>query len=235
MEKQIEETTTNHTKQKQKSSVPIYVLSASILIAAVLISGAMFYTDSPSSGGDVLGAELEVKKTDNVIGDKDAPVTIIEYSDFQCPFCRTFYENAYQSIKSEYIDKGIVRLVYRHMPLNFHAAAVPSAHAVECAAEQDKFWELHDAIFENQTLLGTGTVDYTQEDIRQWVLDIGVDASDFDKCMDSDKYVDKIKQDISDAARLGINGTPSFVINGRVIVGAQPFEAFRQVIEAELQ
>ena len=108
---------------------------------------------SPTSSKTIdpkLVKSITLNPDDRILGDEKAPVTIVEYSDFQCPFCRSFFEGSYAEIKKEYIDTGRVRLVYRHWPLDFHPMAQPSARAVECASEQGKFWQMHDAIFREQ-------------------------------------------------------------------------------------
>ncbi|MBI4159115.1 DsbA family protein [Candidatus Woesearchaeota archaeon] len=162
-----------------------------------------------------------------VIGDKDAKVTIIEFSDFQCPFCGRFYEQTLPSLQKEYIDTGKVKLAFRHLPLSFHEYAMPAAEASECANEQGKFWEYHDKIFDNQGLL-------SNEILSTWAKEVGLDADKFDKCMKDGKYKSEIQKDLSDASAYGASGTPTFFINGKILVGAQPFSAFKQVIDAEL-
>ncbi|MBI2107316.1 DsbA family protein [Candidatus Woesearchaeota archaeon] len=162
-----------------------------------------------------------------VKGDKDAKVTIVEFSDFQCPFCGRFYEQTLPSIQKEYIDTGKVKLAFRHLPLSFHEYAMPAAEASECANEQGKFWEYHDKIFTNQPSL-------SNEILSTWAKDVGLDTDKFDKCMKDGNYKSKIQKDLNDASVLGASGTPTFFINGKILVGAQPFTAFKQAIDAEL-
>jgi len=164
---------------------------------------------------------------DTIKGDKDAPVTIVEWSDFECPFCTRFYTQTLGQIDEQYIKTGKVKLIYRDFPLGFHANAQKAGEAAECAGEQEKFWEMHDKLFEEGV---SGGVD----SFKQFAKDLGLDAAKFDECLDSGAMADEVKKDMADGAAVGITGTPGFIINGQLVSGAQPFENFKQVIEAEL-
>jgi protein-disulfide isomerase len=164
---------------------------------------------------------------DAVKGDSDAPVTIIEFSDFECPFCTRFYQNTLSQIDEKYIKTGKVKFVYRDFPLNIHANAQKAGEAAECAGEQGKFWEMHDKLFDDGV---SGGVD----SFKQYASDLGLDTTKFNECLDSDKMASEVQKDFSDGSAAGVSGTPAFFINGIFISGAQPFEAFEQVIEAEL-
>lgn len=194
-------------------------------IAPTLGTNQAAPTPAPGQKVDVEVGRLET------LGNKDAKVTIIEFSDFQCPFCRSFWRDTFPQIKKEYIDTGKVRFAYRHLPLSFHAAAVPSALASECANEQGKFWEMHDKIFGEQDKQGTGTIEYTSDDLKKWAKEIGLNI---DSCLDSKKYANNVTDDEKEAGRIGATGTPTFVVNGQVTVGAQPFASFKTLIDAEL-
>jgi protein-disulfide isomerase len=169
----------------------------------------------------------ELIDDDTIKGNPNAPVTIVEWSDFECPFCTRFYEETLGQITKEYIDTGKVKLVYRDFPLGFHAQAQKAAEAAECAGEQGKFWEMHDALFDNGVSGGVTS-------FKSFAKDIGLNTEDFDECLDSGQMADEVKKDMADGQRVGITGTPGFIINGQLVTGAQPFENFRQVIEAEL-
>lgn len=179
---------------------------------------------------------------DAFLGDANAPVTVIEFSDFQCPFCRKFWEQTLPQLKQNYIDTGKVKFVYRDLPLNFHPGAQPYALAAECAEDQgiDKWEAMHDKIFEEQAKSGGGTVPYPGDDaVKQWAADISLDTSSFNECFDSNKYGDEINKDLADASAAGASGTPTVFIgndkDGYIkIVGAQPYSAFQQAIDAEL-
>lgn len=164
---------------------------------------------------------------DHVKGDPDAPVTIVEWSDFECPFCARFYRDTLSQIESEYIDTGKVKLVYRDFPLGFHAQAQKSAEAAECAGEQNKYWEMHDLLFENGVAGGV-------DSFKQFAADIGLNTAEFNECLDSGAMAAETAKDMRDGQAVGITGTPGFIINGQLVSGAQPFSAFKQVIDAAL-
>jgi len=165
---------------------------------------------------------------DPVRGDSNAKVTIVEFSDFQCPFCAKAYPTVKQTLETY---SGKVRLVYRDFPLSStHPLAQKAAEASECAEEQGKFWEYHDKLFESQAeWAGKGA-----EQFKKYAQDLGLDAEKFNACLDSDKYREEVLKDLGDGQKLGVTGTPTFFINGKMLVGAQPFEAFKQIIEEEL-
>jgi protein-disulfide isomerase len=158
-------------------------------------------------------------------GPAAAPIEMIEFSDFQCPFCLRAHPTVNQ-VLSTYGDR--VRLVYRHYPLPNHPNARPAAEASQCAAEQDKFWQYYDRLFADQTKL-------SDEGLKQSAAALGLDAGRFNACVDSHKYKDRVEADIKDGNDAGVSGTPAFFINGRLLTGAQPFEAFKRIIDEELE
>ena len=164
---------------------------------------------------------------DPMKGNADAPVTIVEFSDFECPFCARFHSQTLKQLESEYIDTGKVKLIYRDFPLSFHQNAQKAAEAAECADDQGKFWEMHDAIFENQQSLSLSS-------LKQWAVQIGLDTGEFNSCLDSGKHAGEVQNDFQEGASYGVTGTPGFFINGIPLVGAQPFSSFKQIIDSEL-
>jgi len=157
-------------------------------------------------------------------GPKTAPIEIVEFSDFQCPYCQRANPTLNQ-VLSTYGDR--IHFVYRHFPLPSHPNARPAAEASQCAAEQGKFWAYHDKLFANPSKLG-------DSDLRQHAVDLGLDASKFNACVDSHKFRAQVDADAQAGEEAGVNGTPAFFINGRVLSGAQPFEAFKRIIDDEL-
>jgi protein-disulfide isomerase len=160
-----------------------------------------------------------------VLGPEDAEVTIVEYSDFQCPFCARVVPTLNQ-IRDTYGDK--VKLVYKHLPLGIHPEAGPAAAAVEAAGMQGKFWEMHDKIFAGQRELSDAKY-------VEWARDLGLDLDRFDTDRKSEAVRARIAKDEEEAQRLGVSGTPAFFINGRFLSGAQPFDAFKRIIDEELK
>ncbi|MBS3168453.1 DsbA family protein [Candidatus Woesearchaeota archaeon] len=171
-------------------------------------------------GGDLTGG-------DPAKGDADAKVTIVEFSDFECPFCERFYTQTLPQIKQRYIDTGKVKFVYRHYPLPFHPSAQKAAEATECAKDQGKFWEMHDLLFSRGVQGGVAS-------FKQYAQQLGLDQSKFDSCLDSDEKADEVQQDLADGTNYGVRGTPGFFVNGVPISGAQPFQNFASIIEQEL-
>jgi len=157
-------------------------------------------------------------------GPEGAPIQIIEFSDFQCPFCLQAHPTV-AKVLSTYGDR--IRFVYRHFPLPNHPNARPAAEAAACAAEQGKFWQYHDRLFDNQGKLGAA-------DLKQHASALELDSAKFNACVDGHKYAQDVDDDVEAGQDVGVSGTPAFFINGRVLGGAQPFEAFKRVIDEEL-
>jgi protein-disulfide isomerase len=164
-------------------------------------------------------------------GPANAKVTLVEFSDFQCPFCSKGYTTIETQVLKDYGDK--VKFYYKNYPLPFHPWAQPGAIAAECAKQQkpEAFWAVYKGLFEQQK-------DITADNVKDkaWALaaDQKIDKAKFDDCFDNKKTLDKVKADQAEGSSVGVTGTPSFVINGRLIVGAQPYEAFKNIIDDEL-
>ena len=157
-------------------------------------------------------------------GPSSAPIELIEFSDFQCPYCYRAHPTVKQVLNT-YGDK--IRFVYRNYPLPNHPNARPAAEAAQCANEQGKFWPFHDRLFDDQTKLA-------DTDLKASAAALGMDAGKFNACFDSHKYKAKVEADMQAGNDAGVNGTPAFFINGRMLSGAQPFEEFKKVIDEEL-
>ncbi len=180
---------------------------------------------------------------DAFIGPKDAKVTVVEFSDYECPYCGAAagtHKQLISQFKSrdpswkpavpklkELAEQGVIKFVYRDFPLSFHQNAQKAAEVAECAGEQEKFWEMHDKIFENQDSIDAAS-------LKQYAKDIGLNSTEFDQCLDSGEMEEEVKKDLADGQKLGIRGTPAFFVNGTLISGAQPFSVLEQAIEAEL-
>jgi protein-disulfide isomerase len=169
-----------------------------------------------------------VAQTRHFKGDPEAPVTIIEFSDFRCHFCDVFADEAGQQIDATYIDEGLVRLGYHHAAYQGEQA-LWAAEASECAAAQDAFWAYHDYLFEV-----AGERDFSRENLKAFAGELDLDTEAFDACMESGEYAEVVLGETARAQTIGVRGTPSFLINGQALVGAQPYVNFERVIEAEL-
>ncbi len=175
---------------------------------------------------------------DPIKGDKNAPITIIEFSDYECPFCKRSYDNVFSKLDEEYISKGKVRVVFRDFPLGFHKKAIPAAIAANCAGEQGKYWEVHDFLFENPDKLDAAS-------ILNSAGELGLDKAKFEACTNDKKSKEKeITKDFEDGQKYGVRGTPSYFIGkttdgkeitGTFVRGAQPYTVFKEHIEAQLK
>jgi protein-disulfide isomerase len=157
-------------------------------------------------------------------GNKDAKVTIIEFTDYQCPFCGRARPTVNQIIET-YGDK--VHYVLRDFPLNFHPYAQKAAEAAECAGEEDKYWEYSQKLWDNQKALDVSS-------LKKYASELKLNSEKFDQCLESGKMADEVNKDMTDGSKAGVSGTPSFFINGQMLTGARPFEQFKEVIDLEL-
>lgn len=181
---------------------------------------------------------------DPVLGNKNAKLTMIEFSDYECPFCKRFYDDTLPQLKKEYIDTGKVKLVYRDLPLSFHANAHKEAQAAECAREQggdEEYFKYHDEIFKRTTSNGTGLA---LDQLPVIANDLGFNGDALQICLDSEKYKAEVDKDLADANSVGVNATPTFfigkstangIIEGIPIVGAQPFSVIKAEIDKQLK
>ena len=181
----------------------------------------------PPAGGDQQQPQGNVEvNLDGVryIGDTNAPVVVTKYSDFRCGFCGQFHSETYDQLKAEYVDTGLVRFVYKDFPV---VGGQDAANAAWCAYEQGAFWEYHSGLF----ALGSAMSDATMTQLAE---DLGLDTNEFTECYTSQRYNDRVNQEAQEASANGVSGTPTFVINGEVLVGARPFQDLAQVIERQL-
>ena len=159
------------------------------------------------------------------LGPADAPITFVEFSDYQCPYCRRWHDEVYEPLLAAY--PGRIKFVYRHLPLtSIHPDAFPAAEAAMCAGEQDAYWQFHEKLFGNETLGSSVYLQYAQ--------DLGLNMQSFESCVNEHKYQEAVQADVDFAIDLGIRSTPTFFINGLAVVGAQPLDVFKQVIDKEL-
>ncbi len=177
---------------------------------------------------------------DPIIGNPDAKITIIEFSDFQCPFCARFNSQTLPLILEEYIEQGKVKLVFRDFPIqSIHPNALPAAVAAECANEQGKFKDMHDKLFDNQNEWNRQETVDALSLFSQYATEIQLEKEAFDSCLTSGENIDEIRKDLEDGRDYGVTGTPGFFIGNDQIgyvelKGAQPFESFKKVIDAQL-
>jgi protein-disulfide isomerase len=165
---------------------------------------------------------------DRFDGDSNAPVTIIEFSDYECPFCARHYRETYPRIYEKYIWAGEVRYAVMNFPADYHQFAQMASEAALCAQEQGEFWSMHDALFENWDNLSL-------ESFKKLAREIGLDGTIFDDCLDSGTMALQVEKDLADGISYGVNGTPVFFINGKILSGARSFEEFDSAIQKALE
>lgn len=225
--------------QSDLVSIPrthLYVMLLPLMFVLGLSVGYLFW--GRDAAGEVAAAETasqpqpQVRRYDIPVDDdpyfgpENALITIIEFSDYECPYCRQWHMQVYDRLLTAY--PGQIRFVYRDFPLtSIHPNAFPAAEAANCAGDQGAYWAFHDRLFSMQLGL-------SQEAFRQYAQDLELDMEGFNQCLESGKHRQEIQADFEFAARLGISSTPTFFVNGIPLVGAQPFEVFQQVIEQEL-
>lgn len=196
-------------------------LAIPVLTIAGLLLGPVAVATQPVAVDQILGA----LGTGPALGAPEAPVTIIEFSDFQCSFCRKFWAETLPRLKETYIKPGRVRFVYRHLAI-LGEHSVQAALAAECAGEQGKFWEYHDKLFAAQ-----GPLAFTRVKLTRYAQELNLSIDAFSRCLESGKYAKKVEGDTGVGQFLGARGTPTFFINGRLLIGAHPFETFEVVIQ----
>jgi len=205
--------------------ISTYIILLPVVFALGLGSGYLIWernTDSSETGG----FRFEVSTDDDpALGPEDAPITIVEFSDYQCPYCKQWHDQVFERLLTNY--PGQIRFVYRDYPLPGHAEALPAAEAANCAGEQGAYWLFHSALFSGKYTLSSGAY-------QQYALELGLDVEAFNECLNSHRYRDEVLADYQYGNDLGVSGTPFFFINGLPINGALPYEYFRQIIDKEL-
>lgn len=166
-----------------------------------------------------------------VYGDENASVAVVEFTDYECPFCKKYVDDTMESIISDYVDTGKVKYIVRDLPLGFHSNAISAAMSVRCANDQGQFSGMHGLIFEGQEEWSLEEADGI---FKGYASELGLDTNVFNECLDSEKHAEAVEADSQLAAKYGISGTPSFFINGKMLVGAQPYESFVEAIEEAL-
>lgn len=193
----------------------------------LLIVGAIYLftsSGSYSNSGNVVAANINIDDA-FIKGDPDAPVTIVEYGDYECPFCKRFHDTVLPQIEKEFIETGKAKYIFKDFPLvRYHPHAQKASEAALCSGNQGKFWEMHDILYNNQHRLDVNS-------IKGYAGNIGLDIEQFNACLDSGQMAFKVGQNAAEGRSVGVSGTPSFYINGQVFSGVLPIENWRQLIE----
>ncbi len=189
-------------------------------------------TDTSVDPAKAIMAKMSLKD-EPFSGAKDAKVTIVEYSDFQCPFCKRGYDTIETQVLKNKDYEGKIKFYFRSFPLSFHPWAQPAAIAAECAKMQkgDAYWSIFHSFFEHQGEVNPTNV---KDKATEYLKDSGIDMAKWNDCYDNKKSLDRVNAQQNEGAGLGVTGTPAFFVNGRMLVGAQPFEKFKDIIDDEL-
>ena len=201
------------------------MITISNLIAVLLLSASALA--QPITGEDIFAY---LAKDGPSKGNDKAPITLIEFSDFQCSFCRKFWQTTLPQIEKKYISTGKVKFVYRHFAI-LGKPSMAAAQAAECAGEQGKFWEYHDKLFAS----AASPLAFTNGRLKGYAKGLGLKSRDFNQCLDSGKHLKKVEGETATGGFLGARGTPAFFLNGKLLVGAQPFQVFEAAIEKDLK
>ncbi len=195
--------------------------AAGFVVAGEMAAGGGAGASAASSGSG--SARPTLAPSDRPArGPSDAAVTVVEFTDYQCPYCRRYYRQTYHQLLDEF--DGEIRYVVRNYPLPNHPQAREAAEAAECAHNQGRFWDYHDHLFENAGALEVA-------DLKSYARELDLDGERFDRCLDSGEEAETVEADLATGRRLGIRGTPTFFVNGRPLVGAQPLNAFRSAVQ----
>ncbi len=169
-----------------------------------------------------------------ILGNADAEMTITEYSDFECPLCKRYFDNNFEEIRTAYVDTGKAKYIFKQFPLSsIHPKAQEAGEAALCAYEQEKFWEMHEMLFEKQREWARSS-DYIADFIA-YSGELGMDQAAFEECLTSGKHANNVEKDYNEGRQRGVSGTPTVFVNDQKIVGAQPLSEFTKVIDAQLQ
>lgn len=227
-------------KRQREQQRSRFISIGAVVLGALIIVILLIYPNlKPINVANA--ATFERPEADfNTTGAPDAPITITEYSDFQCPYCKRFVDETERQLVTNYAASGKLRFVYRSFGLFIGPESQAAAEAAYCAGDQGQFWQFHDVLFANHT--GENVGDYTSRKLEAFANSLGLDMNAFNSCVSSNKYADRVTQDGIDGQAAGIQATPSFVmsyvVNGQtktqLIEGAQPFSAFQSAIEAAL-
>ncbi len=214
------------TRTRRNSNSPYILMFSALAFFLGLAVGYLIWGGKIAVADSSEPRRVTVSTDDDAsLGPADAPITIIEFSDFQCPYCEQWHKQVFDELMAAY--PGQIRFVYRDFPLPSHPEAQPAAEAAECAGDQSAYWDFHNALF-------SGPYGLSRAAYEQYASDLDLDTASFTACLDARTHQAEVEADARDASRAGINSTPSFVVNGRLLIGALPLSDFMAVIDEEL-
>lgn len=229
-------------------TAPVAILVGCAIIAiSILISGGVIKIGSKTANSEVAAPTAPVAQQAQPVqpqakvnvstghlpvqGNPNAKVTVVEFADFQCPFCERFFQDVEANLIKDYVNTGKVKFAFRHYAF-LGTESTWAAEASECANEQGKFWQYHDYLYNHQGQENSGT--FTKDKLEGFAGVLGLNTGQFKSCLESDKYADKVKEDFTQGQAAGVNGTPATFVNGQLLSGAQPYETFKTLIDTDL-
>ncbi|MCB9079262.1 MAG: DsbA family protein [Anaerolineaceae bacterium] len=201
------------------------IIGVVVVVIAVVAAIAVF------GGGNPPPAPTPEASFDKSEGAADAPVVVVEYADFQCPYCREFATGPERQLKQDYIDQGLVRYVFHHMAFIGDESRWAAA-ASECANDQGRFWDYHDKLFASQT--GENVGDFSYDNLKRFAAELNLDTQQFNQCLDSGQHQAKVQQEVTAAQQSGVTSTPTLFVNGQLIKQASNYQVLQRAIDAAL-
>ena len=222
--------------KKGKKNQKKYMFMIMPVVAIAVGIGALAFSQGESKQSDVIRSSELMLGGSPILGDPNAPVTFVEWGDYQCTYCHRFHTDTKDSVFSNFVDNGKIRFAFRDFPLN-GPASVLAAEASYCAGDQGKYWAYHDELYNNWEGENTGWV--TTYNLKKFASNVGLDIDAFDKCLESEKYKQKVLSNYKVGQSMGVNATPTFLVidkqgDVQAIRGAQPYTVFEQVLKEKL-
>lgn len=221
---------TPHSRNRRSSlGLKSYSLIIGVIaLAVIVVAGFAILGPKSSRSAQLQPAEISLDKS---MGPENAPVVVVEYGDYQCPYCQQFANGPGRQLKQNYVDTGKIRFVFRNLAF-IGDESLWAAEAAECANDQGRFWDYHDKLYNEQAGENVGT--FSPENLKRFATELGLDTQQFDQCLDSGKYQAKVQQETAEAGRLGVRSTPSFFVNGQLIKNGSDYQVLQAAIEAAL-
>jgi protein-disulfide isomerase len=213
---------------RKRSGLSTYALISGVVVVAMVAVALIVILDQGANSSQAASDAVALEKS---YGADDAPVVVVEYADFQCPYCQQFAVGAGRRLKEDYTDQGQVRFVFRHFAF-IGDESTWAAEASECANEQDRFWDYHDKLFEEQAGENQGA--FSQDNLERFAAELGLDSEQFDECLDSGKYESQVRDEFREAQQRRINSTPSILVDGQLIQNGMNYEVLQAAVEAAL-
>jgi protein-disulfide isomerase len=214
---------------RRRSGPPTYALIAGVIVVALIAVAAIVVLDQVADASPAVADASALEKS---YGAADAPVVVVEYADFQCPYCQQFAQGAAQQLKEEYADQGQVRFVFRHFAF-IGDESTWAAESSECAAAQGRFWDYHDKLFAEQAGENQGA--FSRDNLKRFAAELGLDTGQFNECLDSGQYKSQVRDAYRDAQRRRINSTPAILVDGQLIQNGSDYQVLQAAVEAALR